>query len=118
MDKKVREILTLLIDLLAPADMPKSEIAKLRKATGLGESTIRTARRRERISADTLMRLLLAHGVDEKDIIHLPRKRSSKICSSLTEWNRVGLTLTKTERKAYTDFIKWNRQRFRVKNNP
>lgn len=115
MDKKVREILMDLIDILAPEEMPKGEIAKLRQATGLGESTIRTARKRERMSADTLVRLLLAQGIDEQDILNLPRKKPSKICPSLTEWNKLGLSLNKTERETYSEFIKWNKSRFRVK---
>lgn len=114
MDKKVKSILMHLIETLAPEDMPKGEIAKLREATGLGESTIRTARKRERISADTLVRLLLAQGIDEQDIINLPRKKPSKICPSLTEWNKLGLSLSKTEREAYTEFVKWNKTRFKA----
>ena len=90
MEKRVREILTRLIEILAPSGMPKNEVAKLRKATNLGESTIRTARRRERISADTLVRLLLAHGVAEEDILGLPRRHRSPICPTLTDWNRLG----------------------------
>lgn len=112
MNKQVKDILIQLVEILAPEDMPKGEVAKLRKATGLGESTIRTARKRERISADTLMRLLLAHGVDAKDIVNLPRKKPSKICPTMTEWNKLGSKLTEKERSAYLELVEWNRKRF------
>ena len=104
-----------LIDILAPDEMPRNEVSKLVKATRLGESTIRTARRRERISGDTLMRLLLAHGVDPKDIINLPRKKPSRVCPTLTQWNRLGLRLSKEEREAYTSMIDWSRKIFKTR---
>lgn len=114
-NKQVKEILINLIEELAPSEMPRNEVAKLIKATGLGESTIRTAKKRESISADTLMRLLLAHGVDPKDIMSLPRKKPSKICPSITEWNKLGLKLNKKEREAYFDLIDWNKKLFKPK---
>ena len=115
MDKLVRKILMSLIHSLAPDNMPRNEVGRLIKATGLGESTIRTAKQRERISADTLMRLLLAHGVDPKDIMNLPRKNPSKICPTLTEWNKLGLKLSKKERESYISMIDWNRKTFKLR---
>lgn len=114
-DKDVREILKQLIDQLAPEDMPKPEVAKLRKATGFGESTIRNARKREALSGDTLIRLLLAHGVDPREILNLPRKKPSKVCPTITKWHKLGLTLTELEREAYSDLINWNKKKFTPK---
>ena len=115
MDKLVRKILMDLIHNLAPDNMPRNEVGKLVKATRLGESTIRTAKKRERISADTLMRLLLAHGVDPKDIMNLPKKNPSKVCPTLTEWNKLGLKLNKKEREAYISMIEWNQKVFKLR---
>ena len=115
MEKEVKKILMKLIEDLAPDDMPRNEVGKLVKATKLGESTIRTAKKRERISADTLMRLLLAHRVDSQDIINLPRKNSSKVCPSITKWHNLGLKLNKQEREAYISLVDWNRKIFKPK---
>ena len=112
MDRVVRKTLMTLLETLSPAEMPRNEVGKLVKATKLGASTIRTARRREKISGDTLMRLLIAHGVDPTDIINLPKKRASKICPTMTEWNKLGLKLNKMERQAYSSMINWNRKNF------
>lgn len=115
MDKIVRETLMALIKILAPDEMPRNEVAKLIRATRLGASTIRNAKKRERISGDTLIRLLLANGVDPKDIINLPRKRISRVCPTMTEWNKLGLKLNKKEREAYISMIDWNRKIFKAK---
>ena len=115
MDKLIRETLMSLLNNLAPDNMPRNEVGKLIKATRLGKSTIRTAKSREGISADTLMRLLLAHGVAPKDILNLPRKKASKVCPTLTQWNRLGLQLNKKEREAYISMINWTKKIFKLK---
>ena len=114
-NKLVKEILIGLLQDLAPDNMPRYEVSKLVQATGLSESTIRMAKKRESLSADTLIRLLLTHGVDPKDILNLPRKNVSRVCSTLTQWNKFGFQLNRKEREAYMQMIEWNQKRFKLK---
>ena len=94
MQKKVNKVLAQLIEQLVPARTSKGEREKICKVTKLSHSTLRTARFRQGMSADTLIKLLLAHGVSPDILINLPRTRPSQISKSLTLWNKIGLNLT------------------------
>ena len=106
MQKIVNKILAELIEQLIPERGKKGEPRKICNATGLSQSTLRMARSRESISADTLVKLLLAHGVLPETLTNLPHSRPSKICKSLTYWNKVGLNLNEKEREKLGKFIK------------
>ena len=64
------------------------------------------ARLRQSISADTLIKLLLAQGVSPDILLNLPRTRPSKISETLTLWNKIGLNLSSKEREKLGKFIK------------
>ena len=115
MNKRVKDLIRQLLQQLAPDDMPKPEMKKLREAAGLGEATIRNAKRREGLTADTLLALLLAHGVDPKDILNLPRKKPSKVSPTNTKWYKLGLELSEKEKLSYMELIIWNKKRFKIK---
>lgn len=90
-------------------------IAKLSKITKLSETTLRSAKSRKSISADTLVKLLLAHGVSEDLLTNLPRNRPSKISKTLTEWNKIGLGLTDKEREKIGQFVKTVKTEWRLR---
>ncbi|MCY4644910.1 MAG: hypothetical protein OXB88_09855 [Bacteriovoracales bacterium] len=115
MQKKVNDILAKLIDQLIPKRIPKGELNKICKATGLSASTLRMVRSRQTLSADTLIKLLLAHGASAETIGNLPRLRPSKICESLTLWNKIGLNLGSRERIVLGRFIKTMTSEWKLK---
>ena len=106
MQKTVNKILVELIEQLIPKRAAKGELGKICNATSLSQSTLRMARLRESISADTLVKLLLAHGVSPETLTNLPCSKPSKICKSLTYWKKVGLNLNEKEREKLGKFIK------------
>ncbi len=105
LQRKVDRILAKLIDQLIPKRILRGDIDKFCKATRLGKTTLRGARSRQGIYADTLIKLLLAHGVSEELLTNLPRTKTSKISKTLTEWNKVGLSLSDKERENFMRFI-------------
>ena len=113
--QQVKSLIQQLLQRLAPDGMPKKEVRRLREAADLGESTIRNAKQRQGLTADTLLALLLAHGVDPKDILNLPIKRPSKVSSTNTKWHKLGLELSEKEKLSYMDLIHWNKKRFKVR---
>ncbi len=106
MQKKVNDTISELIEQLIPERIKKGELTKICKATGLSESTLRMIRSRKSVSADTLIKLLVANGVSFDTITNLPRSKPSKICKSLTMWNKLGLSLNEAEREKIIKFIK------------
>ena len=105
MHKQVKDLIKQLLDQLVPYNMERKELKKLGSAAGLGESTIRNARYRNGLSLDTFLALLLVHGVDSRDILNLPRKKSSKISPTHTQWYRLGFELSEKERIVYMEMI-------------
>lgn len=115
MTLKVKSLLRELLQQLAPDEMSKPEVSRLRKAAGLSEGTIRNAKRREGLTADTLLALFLAHGVDPKDILNIPYKKPSKVSPTNTKWYKLGIGLSERKKLYYMDFITWNESRLKSK---
>ena len=113
--QQVKTLIRQLLQRLAPDGMPKKEIRRLREIAGLGESAIRNAKQREGLTADTLLALFLAHGIDSKDILSLPIKKPSKVSPTNTKWNSLCLELTEQEKLSYMELIRWNKKRFKVR---
>ena len=115
MDRQVKKLIKQLLGQLAPDNMPKGELKKLVQVAGLGESTIRNAKHRQGLTADTLLALLLANGVAPEDILHLPRKKLPKTNPLNFKWSQLALQLNEREKVHYMDFILWNKKRFNAK---
>ena len=81
-------------------------IAKLSKLTKLSETALRNAKSRKSISADSLIKLLLAHGVPESLLMNLPRSKPSQLSKTLTDWHKIGIGLTDKQREKIGDFVK------------
>ena len=81
-------------------------ITKLHQVTKLSKTALRTVRLRKGLSADSLIKLLLAHGVSEHLLMNLPRRRPPQMSKTLTEWNKIGLSLTDKERIKVGKFYK------------
>ena len=110
--KTIDKILGNLVEQLVPKG---SNIAQLSKATKLSESALRNLRNRKSISADTLLKLLLAHGVSSDLLTNLPRNKPSKISKTLTDWNKIGLSLSDREREKLGGFVKTLKSDWRLK---
>ena len=115
MSQKVKKLIKQLLDQLAPKKMPKGELKKLVQIAELGESTIRNAKYRQGLTADTLLALMLAHGVSPDDILHLPRKKLAKINPLNFKWSQLALQLSEREKIHYMDLILWNKKRFKAR---
>ncbi len=105
LQSKIDKILAELLEQLIPERIRSGEAARFSKATGLAPTTLRVARLRQSINADTLIKLLVAHGVPEDVLTNLPRSRPSKISKSLTKWNKIGLKLSDKERESIGAFV-------------
>ena|SRR5665213_377870 len=82
-----------------PRDMPFGEIEKLAKAAQISPGTIRQIRSRESVSADTIVSLMLARGVSEDELTNLAQKGEVKFSKTLSEWNKLGNTLSDKQRE-------------------
>ena len=114
MHSKVKKLIRQLLEQLAPTNMNKGELKKLSQAAGLGESTIRNAKHRQGLTADTLLALLLAQGVDSKDILNLPRKQCSQISPTNFKWVQLGHQLSEQDKIVFMDFIHWSKNKFKT----
>ena len=110
--KTIDKMLGDLVEQLVPKG---SNIAQLSKATKLSESALRNLRNRKSISADTLLKLLMAHGVSSDLLTNLPRNKPSKISKPLTDWNKIGLSLSDREREKLGGFVKTLKSDWRLK---
>ena len=95
--------------------MKSKELTKLAKAAKLSPETIRQLRRRKSLTAQTLVRLLLAIGVKAKDITNLPQKQTASLSHAKIEWNKFGSTLTESEIKEFLSFFKHVKKNWRMK---
>ena len=95
--------------------MKPPELAKLARSTKLSPETIRQLRRRKSLTAQTLIRLLMAIGVKSKDITNIPQNGESALSNEHTEWNQLGTSLSVAEAREFTSFIKHVRKNWRMK---
>ena len=94
----------------------KREFLKnLHQATKLSKTTLRNIKSRKGLTADSLIKLLLAHGVSEDLLTNLPRSKPSKISKTLTEWNKIGVSLTDEEREKIGRFVKTVKSEWRIR---
>ena len=96
----------ILQDLLEQVIQKGETINKLHQATKLSKTTLRSIKSRKSISADSLIKLLLAHGVSKDLLRNLPRNEPSNVSKTLTEWNKIGLSLTDREREKIGRFVR------------
>ena len=114
-EKDVEKVINVLIDRVYPKEMRGPELTKLAKAANLSPETIRQLRRRQSLTAQTLIRLLIATGVKGKDITNLPQNGPSTLSHEHTEWNKLGTSLSVAEAREFVSFIKHVRKHWQMK---
>ncbi len=114
-DKTVKSIINALMDFAVPEGMTSKERAKLAKKAGLSPETLRTMAWRKTVNADTLIRLLIARGVDPKLLANLPQSKTSQIDDSERDWIRFGHKLSSKERSNFISLIKFLKTRWELK---
>ena len=110
MDKNVEKILSDWANRVVPEGMSAPEIRKFAEKAGLNWETLRNVRRRKSFKADTIVRALLASGVDPKALLNLPVNPKSSLLPNEKEWIQFGRTLAEKERLEFVDLIKHVKQ--------
>lgn len=105
MDKNVEIILTDWADKVVPDGMTAPEIRKFAEKAGLNWETLRNLRRRKSYKADTIIRGLLASGVELKSLLNLPVNPKNTLLPNEKEWIQFGRTLSEKERLEFIDLI-------------
>ena len=106
MDKNVEKILNNWADKVVPEGMPTPEIKKLADKSGLNWETLRGVRRRKAYTAETIVRALLASGVEVKTLLNLSINPKSTQLPKEKEWIQFGRTLAEKERVEFIDLLK------------
>lgn len=106
MDKKIELILSNWADRVVPDGMPTPEIKKFAEKAGLNWETLKSVRRRKSYKADTIVRALLASGVEIKSLLELPINPDSALLPGEREWIEYGRTLAQKERTEFIDLLK------------
>ena len=110
MDKNVEKVLANWADKVIPEGMPTPEIKKFADLAGLNWETLKSVRRRKSYKADTIIRALLASGVDVKTLLDLPVNPKTTLLPKEKEWIQFGRTLAEKERVDFIDLIKHFKQ--------
>ena len=106
MDKNVKKILTDWVDRVIPEGMAVPEIKKFAIKAGLNWETLRTARRQKSYQADTIVRALLASGVEPKSLLNLEVNPKLSLHPKEKEWIQFGRTLSEKEKVEFIELIK------------
>ena len=115
MDVEVDRLIADLIDQLIPPRLPRGEAQRISAITGLSVTTIRSIRNRKNLSADTLLRLLLARGVSPAVLTSLPRTSRSEASRQDTRWAKLGASLSEIEMEKTIELIRFLLKSWRLK---
>lgn len=107
MSAPAKRVLNAWIKDYLPKDMPFGDVQRLAKAAQLSPSTIRQIRNRGSVSAETILSILLAKGIPEEDLINLKPSGDVKFSKSLTEWHRLGSSLSEKQREQLLKFVQF-----------
>ena len=113
-DKDVEKLRDQLLTRLIPEHWTPAERKAFAKRAGISDETIRTIIRRRNLNADTLLRLLLAKGVDFDAILNFPQKNLSKATLTQGEksWFKIGSELSEDELVEYSSLVEYVKSRF------
>ncbi|MBX3034502.1 MAG: hypothetical protein KF865_11310 [Bdellovibrionaceae bacterium] len=99
MSAQAKRVLNAWIKDYLPKDMPFGDVQRLAKAAQLSPGTLRQIRNRGSVSAETILSVMLARGVSEDDLINIKPSAEVKFSKSLTEWNRLGSSISEKQRE-------------------
>ncbi len=106
MEKEVKKILEAWADRTVPEGMSTPEIKKLAEKANLNWETLKGVRRRKAYTAETIIRALLASGVEVKSLIDLPINPKLSLLPKEKEWIQYGRTLAEKERVEFIELLK------------
>jgi hypothetical protein len=115
MSSKPRAVINAWIKDFLPEDMPFGEINRLAKAANLHPASIRQIRSRERLSAETIVAVMLARGVAVDDLVNIAQRGESSFSKSLSEWNHLGNTLSDKQREHVIKLVKFILGEWKIK---
>ena len=104
-DRKIRDIQSKMISLLIPEDFGITQKALAQQA-GVSYETLRSAKKRQNLTTNTLIRLLLARGVPEGAILSLPNATENKSRGEI-DWANLGSELTEEERLQFVKHVRY-----------
>lgn len=99
MSASAKRVLNAWIRDYLPKEMSFGDVQKLAKAAQLSPSTLRQIRNRGSVSAETIISIMIAKGVSEDDLINIRPTSDVKYSKSLSDWNRVGSTISEKQRE-------------------
>lgn len=114
-DKRAKQTLSKILNWLIPAGMTTKERNTLAKNSGISPETLRTTLKRQSMSADTLLRLLLARGIDQNNLENLTQTNLKALPKSEADWIELGRILSDVERKEYTELVRFLRDKWTIK---
>ncbi len=112
LDKQVKFIIESLMEFAVPKGMEPKERAGVAKKAGLSPETLRTMSGRKSVNADTLVRLLIARGVNPKLLLNLPYLETPQVDGSELEWIKFGQKMKSQEKVEFVRLAKFLRVRW------
>lgn len=106
LDQSVDKILNEWADKVVPEGMSTPEIKKFAAKAGLSWETLKSIRRRKSYKADTIIRGLLAAGVEPKSLLNLPINPKLSLLPKEKEWIQYGKTLAEKEKVEFIELLK------------
>lgn len=104
MSAQARKVLAAWIKEYLPKDMGFGDVQRLAEEAQISPGTIRQIRNRGSVSAETILSIMIAMGVREEVLINIKSTAEPKFSKSLTEWNRLGASLSEKEREKLIKF--------------
>ncbi len=106
LDQNVEKVLHEWADRVVPKDMPIPEIRSFAQNAKLNLETLKNVRKRKSYQADTIVRALLASGVELKPLLNLPINPKLSLLPKEKEWIQYGRTLSEKERVEFIELLK------------
>ena len=114
-DTETRAVLEDLLQILIPSGMSASEKKELAGKAGLNPNSLRVGIHRKSISADTLIRLMLARGIAAKSLKQLPQTELHKLSKGESDWLELGRQSSEDERVEFTGLIRFLKSRWKLR---
>lgn len=106
-DSDIDKVISAYLEQLVPEAMTPKERKALAKTAGISEDTLRTVRRRNSLSANTLFRLLAAHGIAPEDILKLIKGNPRIMSKPWQDWIKLGSQVPDDQKSDFADIVRF-----------
>jgi hypothetical protein len=114
-DSDVDNLEKKVIEFLVPEGMVPKERDKLAKKAGLSPESLRNiVRRKGKMTANSLFRLLIAKGVETQDLAYPKQSNYKKLTKGEVDWIEMGKDLDETEKREFSSLVRYLRSRFDI----